>query len=456
MKIFRTFFLAILVIALNKVTAQSAQIRPLMKGQKVPNLHFVLHRNDSTYSVNLYDLKKKLILFDFWGTYCSTCIAQMAHLERLQEEFGKKIQIIIVTKNSKNEVDKLFQRINGHVSKDITDASRHLPFVVDDTLLSALFPHDGLPTHVWLDSAKALMGVAFDNSTTAENIRSFLKGDKIKLAEIDLTAIDPSNPMSWIGNGSSLRAQLKSYSFIFSRLPHSGGGDGQVTALIDSATNKIVGLTCLNMRITDLYKLAWFHYKNPNIGIPDNIILLEVKNKGKFYAPRKTSEYFDWADTSLFTYVIRQPVKDADQIYNSMRQDLDRYFHYQSNFEYRKIKCLALKRISDEGKIMTKGLEPKLQLIFDSNQAKLELQNQPLSILFSSIESVVFSQAPFLPLFNETNYHGRVDLTLPWNGNVENVSIPALRKSLRKYGLDLVEEYKVLKMLVISDHKLKQ
>ncbi len=82
--------------------------------------------------------------------------------------------------------------------------------------------------------------------------------------------------------------------------------------------------------------------------------------------------------------------------------------------------------------------------------------NLALCLSFSSIKSVVSSQDPFLPLFNETNYHGRVDINLPWDDNLENLSIPRLRKGLQKYGLDLVEENKILKMLVISDHKVKQ
>jgi len=61
-----------------------------------------------------------------------------------------------------------------------------------------------------------------------------------------------------------------------------------------------------------------------------------------------------------------------------------------------------------------------------------------------------------MPFFDETNYQDNIDINLPWNGNIEIISIPALRKGLRRYGLDLVEEYKILKMLVISDHKLKQ
>ncbi len=456
MKILRIIFLGILFGVINRAIAQSAGIRPLINGQKVPNLRLSLHIGDSTNTLNLYELKKKLILFDFWGIYCSSCIAQMPHLEELQKEFNNNVQIIIVTKNSKKEIDKLFKRLNGHVSKEISYAWRHLPFIVEDSLLSALFPHDGIPSHVWLDSAKILNGIAYDNSTTTENIQAFLKGKKIRLAEMALAEINTSNPLSWINGSNEFIDQLKYYSFIFSRLKHKDGGDGQVTPLFDSMTNKIVGLSCLNMRITDLYKLAWFHYKNPNIGIPDNKILLEVKNKDKFYSPKKSSEYFDWADTSLFSYAIRHPLKNADEIYNSIRQDMDRYFHYQSKFEDRKIKCLMLKRISNEDKVLTNGLESKQELLSDSDSVRLNIQNQPMSYLFSRIESVIFYKDSFMPFFDETNYQGNININLPWNENIENISIPVLRKGLRRYGLDLVEEYKILRVLVISDRKLKQ
>lgn len=134
-----------------------------------------------------------------------------------------------------------------------------------------------------------------------------------------------------------------------------------------------------------------------------------------------------------------------------MRQDLDRYFHYQNKFENRKIKCLALKRVSNEDKILTHGLESKQELLFDSDGTRLNIQNQPMSYLFARIESVIFYKDSFMPFFDETNYQANIDINLPWDGNIENISIPELRKGLRKYGLDLVEEYKILRMLVISD-----
>lgn len=431
--------------------AQLSAITSLTKGQKVPQIPLILQKGDSAKSINLYDLNKKLIIFDFWATYCSSCIANMPHLQKLQEEFGNDIQIIIVTKNSKKEVDDLYARLNGHVSPEVTYAWKHLPFIVEDSVLDQLFPHDAVPCHVWLDSAKVVEGIAYDNTTTKENIHAFLTGKKIKLAKYGLDDLDALSPLSWIYGDNNFKEQLKYYSFIFSRLNHKGGGDNQVTALIDSTANKIVGLSCINMTIADLYKLSWYHYKNPNIGIPDNKILLEVKNKDKFYTPKKNSEYLEWGDTSLFTYALRVPLKNANDLYITMRQDLDRYFHYESKFENRKVKCLILKRISKKDIIFTKGREAKHEIDFGSNGARLNLQNMPIDYLVSRIETVISYKDPFMPFFDETGYQGNIDINIPWSDDFNEISIPELRKSLRKYGLDLVEEYKILRMLVISD-----
>jgi thiol-disulfide isomerase/thioredoxin len=451
----KIIFSVILFMIFYRSDAQLLELRSLIKGQKVPNILLSLHTGDSVNSINLYDLNKKLIIFDFWGTYCSSCIANMPHLQKLQEEFGNNIQIIIVTKNSKKEVDNLFARINGHVSSEITYAWKHLPFIVEDSILDKLFPHDAVPCHVWLNSTKVVEGIAYDNTTTSENIQAFLMGKKIKLAKFGMAEIDPLHPLSWINGEDEFINQLKYYSFIYSRLNHQGGGDGQVAALIDSTTKKIVGFSCINMSIADLYKLSRFHYKNPNIGIPDNKILLEVKNKDKFYPPKNT-EYLEWADTSLFTYAIRVPLKKANDLYIIMRQDLDRYFHYNSKLENRKVKCLILKRITKKDTTFTKGREAKYEIDFGSNGARLNIQNTPISILVSRIETVVSYKDSFMPFFDETQYQGNIDINIPWSDEFKDISISGLRKSLRKYGLDLVEEYKILSMLVISDEKLKQ
>ena len=70
---------------------------------------------------------------------------------------------------------------------------------------------------------------------------------------MSMSEINTSNPLSWIYGDNEFLDQIKYYSFIFSRLKHKNGGDGEVTPLIASATNKIVGLSCFPLSIPELY-----------------------------------------------------------------------------------------------------------------------------------------------------------------------------------------------------------
>ena len=147
----------ILCLVNSTVVAQISSFISLRKGDTAPNISLTISINNNVQKIHLYDLHKKLILFDFWSINCSSCIIQMPHLLELQEKFHKDIQVIIVTKNSKVEVNRLKERIQGHVAKEISYAFNHLPFLLGDSILSIIFPHEGFPIHVWLDSLKTLI-----------------------------------------------------------------------------------------------------------------------------------------------------------------------------------------------------------------------------------------------------------------------------------------------------------
>jgi hypothetical protein len=71
--------------------------------------------------------------------------------------------------------------------------------------------------------------------------------------------------------------------------------------------------------------------------------------------------------------------------------------------------------------------------------------------LFSNLQTLVYYQDAFTPFFDETNYKDNIDITIPWDDDLANISFEKVRKALNAYGLDMVEEYKELEMLVISD-----
>jgi thiol-disulfide isomerase/thioredoxin len=439
------------VLSFINVTAQPKNLNPFKSGDIVPNRELKVYQGSVVKNMHLYDLNKKLVLLDLWGVNCSSCIKSFPHMLELQKQFGSHIQIILVTLNSKQEVDNLWEKLKGHVPPTIIDAYKQLPKVLGDTALFLSFPKNSVPAHVWIDSAHKIKSISYGNSTTSAMIQDFISGKKVHFHDQIPRKIDFINPLSWLNSDTGFLSSLSCYSFILSRIEHAGGNDGQVTATIDSSTGKLIGLSTVNMKIANLYKMAYFKYRNPDMGILDNRIFLEVKDKGRFYLPKNVSENFDWYDTNQFCLSIKVPSSRAEMLYTSLQELLDNYFHYKSKLETRRVKCLVLKRISPEDKIRTKGGPPVYELSVTEENTDFIYKNQPFEALFSNLQTAVYETDPYIPFFNDTNYEGNIDITLPWSDDPGKISLEMVKKALNKYGLDIAQECRDLEMLVIAD-----
>ena len=60
-------------------------------GEKAPDFTLL---NLSQKKVNLSDYQGKVIILDFWDTWCSPCVKEIPHFVELQKELEKKVQII--------------------------------------------------------------------------------------------------------------------------------------------------------------------------------------------------------------------------------------------------------------------------------------------------------------------------------------------------------------------------
>lgn len=443
-------FCVILFACTNSI-AQTNKTLYIIKGQTAPNFPLLLFNGETQQKTHLYDIKKKLILLDIWGVNCTMCIKAMPHLLELQQKLKDDVQIILVTKNTKEEVDDLWEKLKGHIPQTIIDAYQQLPSVLSDTIITRTIPANGLPTQVWIDSSYTLRAVTNSSTTTMENMQAFVTNKKTHLNEQGTKKIDISNPLSWLDKDSGFLDQLESYSFIFSRINHSGIGDRMVVAKKDSTTGKIVSFSSVNAPLADLYKLAYFKFRFAGVGIADDKLLLNVRDSRKFRWETDYSKFYDWADTSLYCFAIKVKPGDADRIQILMRNLLDSYFHYQSKMEVRRVKCLVLKRISTEDKLKTTAKNTMYEFSVDTKGSFLVLKNQPMELLFSRLETLVHFRDSFMPFFDQTGYKQNIDIILPWSDNLDEVSYEKVKKTLNRYGLDIAEEYKNLEMLVISD-----
>ncbi len=61
-------------------------------GGHVPDITLQNIININQQNFRLSDFKGKLIILDFWGIYCSSCIAAFPKLDSLQTKYNDKIQ----------------------------------------------------------------------------------------------------------------------------------------------------------------------------------------------------------------------------------------------------------------------------------------------------------------------------------------------------------------------------
>ena len=58
---------------------------------------------DSDRTVRLQDLRGKIVILNFWTTWCAPCIEEMPSLERLQKQMGSKVTVFAVSTDDDND-----------------------------------------------------------------------------------------------------------------------------------------------------------------------------------------------------------------------------------------------------------------------------------------------------------------------------------------------------------------
>lgn len=62
--------------------------------------------------INFKDLKGKVVLLNFWATWCPPCVAELPHIKDLSADYKDKIEIVLVSNESANKV-KSFLKAKG-------------------------------------------------------------------------------------------------------------------------------------------------------------------------------------------------------------------------------------------------------------------------------------------------------------------------------------------------------
>lgn len=393
-------------------------ITPLTIGDTLPDIALSSIINYKSSRACLSSFKGKLLILDFWATWCTSCLKHFSKMDSLQQQYAGQVQVLLV--NAKNTGDNekkikiFFERRKAPNGRPYALAS-----VIEDSLLTKLFPHKLLPHYVWLDSSRKVVAITDADALSAKNITAFLNGGipALRLKK-DVLSYNPAAPLLVNGNGGNDSNLLYSSTF-------SGFIPGLPSGVIYTTTATTWQVTMLNLPVLSLYQQA-LHF-------PANRVLLNVKNRSSFNPASVTP-------TNSFCYQLTLPAATTPaQKASLIAQDLNRLLGLQGSIQTRTLSCWVLVRGQQPLQ------RPKASLV-PAGAEIVQLNNQPLSALLIALNGSAITFPPRRIVIDETGYTGTINLQLTLSENLQ-----ALNQQLATYGLRLVPAQRPLPVFILAD-----
>ena len=428
----KKFILNIVLAVLCLNFTANAQDKPnnitaLKIGDKVPDIPInnIINYEDkdgkSATTAKISDFKGKLLILDFWSTWCSSCLYEMPFIAQLNQRFVGQIQIVSVTSQKTKTINAFLQR-NKQVS------NLKITMALGDTGLSALFPNKMLPHIVWINPQGVYLGATTQTDLNDKNIHAVLTGNQPHFTEYknDNLHFDSGKPLFVDGNGNIPAYEYKSFITLYQPgIPNSIGTIKDANGVRIHATN--VDLPTLIVRALGepLYKYT------------KNRFLIEPSIFSSIIF-RDTNEPIN---KELFCYelsVRNGTVKEAN---DQMLDELQRFFHFKASVQKRSVKCWVLCVGKKHNKLITTDTVASDNLYDRSTHTK-QIKGQPL---ITFVEYLNHQKG--LPIvLDESGVKDNVNLRF----NPDSLNFETLNNSLKSLGLVLKEELRDIDMIIVS------
>ncbi|MDN3548917.1 TlpA family protein disulfide reductase [Mucilaginibacter aquaedulcis] len=280
----------------------------LEAGDHVPDMvlrELINYRAGGTARIS--DFRGKLLILDFWSTYCGGCIHAMPQLDSVQRLYKDKVVILPVSFQPR-ELVAAFWKHNPMLR------GLDLPSVVGDQELQRLFPHRLLPHDVWIDGNGLVLGATEAAEIDVPQIDAVLAGKPLPAREKrDVMNYDRQRPLL-VGNNGGREDAFRYRSVITGYLE---GLPGSLQAVTDTVKREI-RVRATNVVPRALYALVYKELET----LADSAITGDRKELIRYKAGKKGVQ-----DTSRkYCYELILPGLSAKLARRSIKEDLDRFF----------------------------------------------------------------------------------------------------------------------------------
>lgn len=287
-------------------------------GEQVPAFTIELvNDNQLEYS---FDGSNQAILIDFWATWCSPCVEGMPHLERLQNKFEGKLQVISVSEEKQERISR-FQENRPY----------KFLFARDSGILRSFFPYQIIPHSVLIDSKGTVAAITSPEHITEQVIEQLLAGKEISLpTKVDHFDFDPGHEYFDFDEKAQQVFQLQPY---MSGIPTFG-------ITYNQGTFKQRRITLFNFSIAGLYRKAF--------GTSVYRIIYEFDES-----------LIAWEDENN-RYCLNAIAQSPEELYPFIKEQLREHTEVMAQPSTSELKALVIKK-SEEGikatRVQVEGIE---------------------------------------------------------------------------------------------------
>lgn len=432
-KIF-TFFLLISALSANRAAAQDGRSAgQLSVGQTIPDylwdrpfesLMVVNVAGVGDFAPDLLKLRKfkgKLVILDFWATWCGACIANFPKAKRLEAVFKDKLSFILVN-------DEQPSKARALLTRRLRENGESFHYINTDTLLNRLFFKRLIPHYVWIDANGKVLAATGPDEVNEKNISDVLAGMSSGIT--NTPDIDRKLPLFSSVNlpiGNVMKYNLLTRGKVL------GLGSGFEWRK-DSSGQFNVGMVMTNLPLWRIYqRMAIERAKKLKVRHDTERTVYEGKD---FHLLRET----------FFNYEFSVDKALSPKLDSLIWADLNLFSPFTVSFEKRRVECLKMEIINRSRlpiDVSMKTPSTSFDVFEDKSGGLLTVERVRLSSLIYMIKDKAKITLPVMD-------SKALDMQVSLKVNLAN-SIPEINVQLKKYGLRLTQGKGELEYMVIRD-----
>ncbi len=148
------------VLAVHTYAQEGAVSESIQIGSLVPDFDINILTKEGTAKKNIKDYRGKVVILEFWATFCGPCFPAMEHLATLQKKFPNDLEVINVT-------DEERWKVVNFLKKRPTS----MPIAIDaNKSINQLFYHQLMPHTIIIDPQGYIKAITSPEEVTEEVI----------------------------------------------------------------------------------------------------------------------------------------------------------------------------------------------------------------------------------------------------------------------------------------------